>query len=247
MHHTLTVTAATWIKKQTIQSTELPESEKAFIKAGVYPVRGYTQAKDHIQVTFDPERFNLKDFHESGHNTWFIYSGHIEDPAGFSPYNQPKDEPPKPEVKNLGHAFKLPGQSSTFYSNLPIIPNGNFTWGEALHFDGNGNYRRPDNARVVDGILSSAKAMQEVRDLLGVPIFINSWYRDPATNRRVGGATQSTHMAGQAVDFRVQGMHPSAVYARLNPWWGARGGLASASVFTHIDVRGFMARWSYGF
>ena len=90
--------------------------------------------------------------------------------------------------------------------------------------------------------------MEEVRDRLGGrPITINSWYRDPVTNRRVGGASRSRHLVGDAVDFVAPGIHPYDVYDRLNRWWGAKGGLASATVFTHIDTRGYYARWSYGF
>ena len=83
----------------------------------------------------------------------------------------------------------------------------------------------------------------------GRRIQINSWYRDPITNKAVGGASQSRHMAGDAVDFLVvEGagyLNPFDVYGRLDPWWGNRGGLASSSLFTHIDVRGYKARWHY--
>lgn len=65
--------------------------------------------------------------------------------------------------------------------------------------------------------------------------------------KAVGGASQSRHLVGDAVDFVVVGLHPSEVYSRLDLWWGNRGGLASSSVFTHLDVRGYEARWSYGF
>ncbi|MBW4460458.1 MAG: hypothetical protein KME47_09485 [Nodosilinea sp. WJT8-NPBG4] len=242
--HTLTITAPTWVKTSTKAASVLPDSDKAFIKAGTYPIQSYSELDDYLLVTFDPTKFNIKDIHPTGRNTWHVYKPHVEDAAGYSPNNKPKDEPP--DVKNPGVAFKLPGQSSTFYSNQPIIQNGNFTWGEALHFSGKA-YRPPANARVVDGIISSAKAMQDIREFLDRPIYINSWYRDPATNRRVNGATQSTHMTGLGVDFRVEGMLPADVYAKLDPWWGNRGGLASSSVFTHADVRGYYARWRYGF
>jgi uncharacterized protein YcbK (DUF882 family) len=81
----------------------------------------------------------------------------------------------------------------------------------------------------------------------GVPIQVNSWYRDPATNAAVGGASQSRHMSGDAVDFVVPGKHPYDVYADLDAWWGNKGGLASSTVFTHIDTRGYNARWDYGY
>jgi len=49
------------------------------------------------------------------------------------------------------------------------------------------------------------------------------------------------------VDFVVSGISPPQVNRQLEPWWGDRGGLASVSCFTHIDARGYKARWSYGF
>ena len=101
---------------------------------------------------------------------------------------------------------------------------------------------------MVYGIIRIARVMEDVRDRLGDrPITINSWYRDPVTNRRVGGASRSRHLNGDAVDFVAPGLHPYNVYDRLNRWWGSKGGLASATVFTHIDARGYYARWSYGF
>jgi uncharacterized protein YcbK (DUF882 family) len=120
---------------------------------------------------------------------------------------------------------------------------GNFTWGEATH----GGSRIPVNASVVNGIVEIAKAMQEIREMRDRPIRVNSWYRDPATNRRVGGASRSRHLTGDAVDFVVRGEHPYDTFDCLNSWWGSKGGLASSTVFTHIDLRGFRARWSYGF
>ena len=90
--------------------------------------------------------------------------------------------------------------------------------------------------------------LEEIRKMYGnKPMQINSWYRDPATNAAVGGASQSRHLSGDAVDFVVPGVSCFDVFARLDPWWGSRGGLASSSVFTHIDVRGYKARWDYGY
>jgi hypothetical protein len=44
--------------------------------------------------------------------------------------------------------------------------------------------------------------VEQVRTELGqVPILISSGYRCPALNKAVGGATQSAHVAGRAVDF----------------------------------------------
>lgn len=43
--------------------------------------------------------------------------------------------------------------------------------------------------------------LEEVRELLGVPLLISSGYRSPALNKAVGGAKGSAHMLGLAADF----------------------------------------------
>jgi len=48
--------------------------------------------------------------------------------------------------------------------------------------------------------------LQPIRDLVGVPVLINSGYRDEYVNRLVGGAANSAHKFGRAADIRVAGM-----------------------------------------
>ena len=48
------------------------------------------------------------------------------------------------------------------------------------------------------------EALQLIRDYYGIPIKINSTYRGPNYNNQVGGATNSMHLCGQAVDFKFQ-------------------------------------------
>ncbi len=47
----------------------------------------------------------------------------------------------------------------------------------------------------------TAKGMERIRALLGLPITISSWYRSPAVNHAVGGVPSSQHITGEAVDF----------------------------------------------
>ena len=47
----------------------------------------------------------------------------------------------------------------------------------------------------------TAPGMQRIRDILGCPINISSGYRSPEVNARVGGAANSAHTKGLAVDF----------------------------------------------
>jgi len=57
----------------------------------------------------------------------------------------------------------------------------------------------PDILGVLRDVL--IPSMQKVRDLLKVPIHIDSGYRCPSLNAAVNGAHNSDHMTGHAADF----------------------------------------------
>jgi len=46
-----------------------------------------------------------------------------------------------------------------------------------------------------------APGMQQVRDILGLPVQITSGYRCPEVNAAIGGSKSSQHMEGLAADF----------------------------------------------
>ena len=250
---TLEVVGDTIFKSEPAQSSQLGDPDKVLVKKGtVFLLNSYAQPdKNHVRVALQGAFLGPQN-----RTTWHAYVPDIQI-SGTEIGNHPKDQGPGQPANpaDRGMPLTLPGFSGTYYSNDPIQPKnrygvrGNFTWGEALHVNrSTGRYRRPANAGVVHGILKVADVMEQIRKMYGdKPLQINSWYRDPATNRAVGGARVSRHLTGDAVDFVVPGVRCSDVYARLNPWWGSRGGLASSSVFTHIDVRGYRARWSYGY
>ena len=48
-----------------------------------------------------------------------------------------------------------------------------------------------------------------------LPIIINSGYRSPQLNRKVGGVPTSNHLTGCAVDIRVSGMEQLIQYAAI--------------------------------
>lgn len=54
---------------------------------------------------------------------------------------------------------------------------------------------------IINNLLMIATKMEEVRDLLGKPITVNSGYRCPNLNKVIGGAKASAHMEGLACDF----------------------------------------------
>jgi hypothetical protein len=242
---TLSIAVDTYLKPlpEPAASFEVEEIAKV-LKGTVIPILAYRQEHGHICVTVDATGFNLATLHPSRKNTWWVYAQHCLDPQGHGADNDPKDTP---SDTAKGYGIVLPGFTGNYYSTDPIgLKSQSFTWGEALHVDSAGSYRQPANPDVVYKIIKIAEVMQNVKGLFGgAPIKVNSWYRDPVTNRRVGGASQSRHMVGDAVDFHIPGVSLVNVYDRLDPWWGSRGGLARGQGFVHIDGRGYRARWTY--
>ncbi|MBW4460880.1 MAG: DUF882 domain-containing protein [Nodosilinea sp. WJT8-NPBG4] len=250
---TLEITGDTIFKARPVQASQLSDADKVLVKKGtVFLLNSYAQPENnHVRVALQGAFLGPQN-----RTSWYAYVPDLQI-SGTEIGNRPGDQGPGQPTNPVdrGVPLSFPGFTGTYYSNDPIQPKnrygvrGNFTWGEALHVNrSTGAYRRPANAGVIYNILKVADAMEEIRKMYGnKPLKINSWYRDPATNAAVGGASMSRHLSGDAVDFVVPGVRCSDVYARLNGWWGNRGGLASSSVFTHIDVRGYRARWSYGY
>lgn len=100
---------------------------------------------------------------------------------------------------------------------------------------------------VLENIKELAYHLQRLRDKLDKPIKINSAYRCVTHNRKIGGAKNSQHILGNASDIVVKDMKPIEVFnfvdklQRLNMF--KLGGLKAYKTFTHLDIRGFIARW----
>ncbi|MEB3233121.1 MAG: D-Ala-D-Ala carboxypeptidase family metallohydrolase [Leptolyngbyaceae bacterium] len=172
---------------------------------------------------------------------WYVLRDHVA-LLGNEPNNNPSEEDDPELPQDYPNGFAVPGYPYRFYLPDPVLQGGTFTWAEVTK---NGQ-RMPTSKAVVDNILQMADTMQDIRELFGDrPIKVMSWYRSPRANKQVGGSARSFHLTGGAVDFCVSGVTPAEVQQRLGPWWGAQGGLASGSSFTHIDNRGYRARWHY--
>ena len=57
------------------------------------------------------------------------------------------------------------------------------------------------SAQIVKNMVETAAGMEQVRDLLGAPIHVNSWFRCLRLNRAIGSSDTSAHIQGYAVDF----------------------------------------------
>ena len=86
--------------------------------------------------------------------------------------------------------------------------------------------------------------LQAIRSHFNKPVTINSGYRTPEYNKKVGGATQSQHLYGTAADIAVSGVSPKDVAAFAETLLYNRGGIGIYAGFTHIDVRETKSRWN---
>ncbi len=80
----------------------------------------------------------------------------------------------------------------------------NITYAEAIH-SSTAKRERIDNtpspSQIESMKLLSEKIFQPLRDWVGGPIKINSFFRSPELNTAIGGSTKSQHCQGQAIDL----------------------------------------------
>lgn len=78
-------------------------------------------------------------------------------------------------------------------------------------------------------------------------ITIMSGYRSPAWNTKVGGEPHSMHMLGLAADIKVGGIAPDKVADMADELQTkgviTMGGVGRYQTFSHVDCRGYHARW----
>lgn len=248
------ITTDTFLKALPTQANQLKDKnlpdQLVTVKAGTtleiidqFPYEGHpnSEADDHVFVQLNQPM--------EGHQgiRWFVYGLHAK-VEGTEPNNNPQDQPApeaEKEIKDFGPKISIPGISRPvgIYEPIYFEPSvSNFTWAEFTK----GGARIPVNATITQQIIKLCKYLDEVRTFLGShPIKITSGYRDPVSNRAVGGARDSRHMYGDAVDFWVKGMDVVDVFYKLKSYH-PRGGLAVGRGFVHLDLRpGAPARWRY--
>ena len=100
---------------------------------------------------------------------------------------------------------------------------------------------------ILTNIKIVAEQLQRIRDKLGKPIKINSAYRCEKHNEIIGGAKNSQHKQGLAADIAIKKMTPNQVFTFVNKLMVLDvikiGGLGQYNSFTHVDFRGYIARW----
>lgn len=79
--------------------------------------------------------------------------------------------------------------------------------------------------------------IQELRKILGCPVIINSGYRTPEYNKKVGGSSISQHMLGKAVDISTRNLDiDDETLIRICKNLGFTG-IGIYDTWIHVDVR----------
>lgn len=146
-----------------------------------------------------------------------------------------------------------------------VGPAPGFTWEEVR--DGWG--KLPTSERDLRRIVYQARYLNQLRQYIAdkhsvprrnVGIYVNSWYRSWAYNRRIGGASRSQHPQSRATDIVVVVKLNTGKRVRLTPAYVGKlaakvaafrdGGIGvygpKSGNFTHVDHRpNGPARWAY--
>ncbi|MCT4665605.1 MAG: D-Ala-D-Ala carboxypeptidase family metallohydrolase [Flavobacteriales bacterium] len=100
---------------------------------------------------------------------------------------------------------------------------------------------------VFKNVKKMANILEIVRSYFNQPIRINSAYRSPEHNRKIGGVRNSFHTKGMAVDITIKNKTPKQVTKGIKHLirLGAipQGGIGLYNGFVHYDFRGYKARW----
>lgn len=97
-------------------------------------------------------------------------------------------------------------------------------------------FRCKDKAKEFMWAPELLEILETIRNHFDAPVIINSGYRTPNWNAKVGGAPNSYHCKGMAADITVKG-HSSQEVAKYADSIMKQGGVIRYTNFTHIDVR----------
>jgi len=113
-----------------------------------------------------------------------------------------------------------------------------FSWEEARN--------PPSSVRPAARALAQ-NVLDPIREAVGRPVKVTSWYRSLASNRACGGASKSQHLIGEAADIRVEGMTApqlaSAILAAGVPfdqliwYWSESGQKIPGKPSVHVSWR----------
>ena len=86
-----------------------------------------------------------------------------------------------------------------------MINISNFSFRELIKTD-TGLDNTPSDMNVLSNLCRLAAFLQTIRNELHLPIIVNSAYRSPEVNAKVGGVSSSYHVKGLAADIKCADM-----------------------------------------
>jgi hypothetical protein len=127
------------------------------------------------------------------------------------------------------------------YQNYKDYPKQSWRWPS---FSPQEMASRGDGRLAVDE--DAMDKLQALRDRLGRPLIVNSAYRSPSHNKKVGGATNSLHLQARAFDISMSNHDPAIFEAAARAVGFTGFGFYKNSGFIHVDTgpaREWNKRW----
>ena len=90
-----------------------------------------------------------------------------------------------------------------------------FVLGEFTRSNSHSNIYNVPTHEAIYNLKNLCKWLEVLRDRSGGPVRINSGYRSPQLNKKVGGVANSNHLTGCAADIRVDNMEQLIRYATI--------------------------------
>ena len=143
-----------------------------------------------------------------------------------------QNTPPKPSSNKI----EIPEWGEIDLTDK-IIEELPFTWADATK---NGN--RVPGEQEIEQIINIAKAVVPLFNNSSQNWTVTSWYRPRDVNRRIGGASNSKHIEGHAIDFHFPGIN-GFFKSQVEGQWDGGHALKPGS-FIHLDL-GSKRTWSY--
>ncbi len=148
-----------------------------------------------------------------------------------------------PKWNSLRHKTQKVSSKNLNWNNRNQKITKNFTIGELI-----GNSKPPITAQQKENLIKVARLAQRIRDKWGSGIAINSGYRDPEHNKKVGGVKNSQHKFGKALDIRptngkIKEFH-DWLYKNRKKFGIGGFGHGQHRGFVHIDI-GRSREWNY--
>jgi hypothetical protein len=110
-----------------------------------------------------------------------------------------------PSEATFGHSNKLDGSH--------LSPH--FTLGEMTKSNSHPEVYNIPSHEAIANLKRVCGWLEVLRERSGKPIVINSGYRSPQLNKKIGGVATSNHLTGCAVDIRVEDMEQLIRYAAI--------------------------------